>query len=158
MNPLFSGYAIILFQLNELKIMCRSENTWKRWEMLLLGLSEVCWGDPNKSAFERSQEPIQYRCKLKNNRTACQRGSSFYTIILLHFFAKDVWCQIQLEDTESCRHWRSLSGAEEMFHLKAPGQNLFIILTGNRHQPDIKLTLVIISLHTKKIKIICKLK
>lgn len=42
----------------------------------------------------------------------------------------------------------SLIGAGEMFHLKAPGWNLFIILTGNRHQPDIKLTLVMISLHT----------
>lgn len=148
MNPLFSGYAIVLFQLNELKIMCRSENTWKRWEMLLLCLSEDCWGDPNKSAFERSQEPIQCRCKQKNIGTACQCGSSFYTIILLHFFGREVWCQIQLEDTESCRH--SLIGTEEMLHLKAPGQNLFIILTGNRHQPDIKLTLVIISLHTKQ--------
>lgn len=110
MNPLFSGYAIVLFQLNELKIMCRSENTWKRWEILLLGLSEVCWGDPNKSAFERSQEPIQCRCKQKNIRTARQRGSSFYIIILLHFFAREVWCQIQLEDTESCRFPWSAQG------------------------------------------------
>lgn len=147
MNPLLSGYAIVLFQLNELKIMCRSKNTWKRWEMLLLGLSEVCWGDPNKSAFESSQEPVQCRCKHKNIRTARQRGSSFYTIILLHFFAREGWCQIQLEGTESCRYWRSLISTGEMFHLKAPGWHLFIILTGNQHQPDIKFTFFFVLYH-----------
>lgn len=144
MNPLLSGNVIFLFQLNELKIMCRNENTWKHWEMLILSLSEVCWGDPYRSAFERSQEPIQCRCKEKNSRTAHQHGSSFYTIVLLRFFSREVQCQIQLEDTVSHSHWHLLISTGGMFHLKAFGRHLFIFLTGNQQQSEVKLTWVII--------------
>lgn len=112
--------------------------------MHLLSLSEVCWDDPNKSAFERSQEPIQCRCKQKNTRTAHQTWLFIWHNYPPTYFVPGK-CSVKcrrvistlLEDTESCRH--SLICTGEMFHLKTSGQYLF-------NHPDSKPTAVWLTL------------